>query len=345
MTTGIAEISADLPCHRCGYNLRAHAQDAKCPECGEPVAVSRQVALIPRRPSWPDSDPRWRRRILAGVWILALMPLLDVVHSFGWISQIPVPSIFGYGARTLDGTLMAELRVDQPLLFCMGVVLLFSKERGRRPGRLDWTRRWGILCSYVTLLICAAQVLLLAAMVFVGISAILMTIPLKFQPAITPWLTEVSAAYLRHGPSPKPIAGAVLLAFSSVAILLACAALFDALGGSCPKRVAAVLIAPLVLFSLMHLSQAGLLCADPSKLASIPQARNGMYFRPYGMFFRPYVLVGDIAALHARRYLSTSEVFAFMMELAKWCAIFAIAVWLSLARFAPWSQGKKARPA
>lgn len=345
MTTHIAEMSADLVCHRCGYNLRAHAEDAKCPECSEPVAESRRAALIPRRPEWRDSDGRWRRRILAGVWILALIPLLDVVQSLGWASSIPVPSPFGSTVRTLDETLMGELRLDQPLLFCIGVVLLFSKERGRRPERLDWTRRWGVLCSYVALLICSAQVLVLVGLVCVGMAAMFMTIPLQFQPGITPWLAEVSAAYLRHGPSPKPIAGAVLLAFSAAAILLACVPLFDALGTSSPKRIAAVLVAPLALFALMHLAQAGLLCADPSKLASIPQARNGMYFRPYGMYFRPYVLVSDIAALHARQYLSTSEVFAFMMELAKWCSIFGIAAWLTLARFSPRLRPKNASAA
>ncbi|UCG33994.1 MAG: hypothetical protein JSU68_05020 [Phycisphaerales bacterium] len=30
-------IAADLPCHRCGYNLRTLGTDARCPECNFPV--------------------------------------------------------------------------------------------------------------------------------------------------------------------------------------------------------------------------------------------------------------------------------------------------------------------
>jgi threonine synthase len=39
MTTHPTEISTELPCHRCGYDLRAHPPDGKCPECGESVAA------------------------------------------------------------------------------------------------------------------------------------------------------------------------------------------------------------------------------------------------------------------------------------------------------------------
>src|SRR5258707_3351024 len=81
MTTHRGEMSADLPCHICGYDLRAHPQDGKCPECGASVAESRRLAANPRRPAWRDSDPRWRRRMLAGVWILVLVPLMDLLTT------------------------------------------------------------------------------------------------------------------------------------------------------------------------------------------------------------------------------------------------------------------------
>src|SRR3954447_11272062 len=97
------EALADLSCHICGYDLRAHPRDGKCPECGGSVAESRRVAAIPRRPAWRDSDPRWRRRMLAGTWVLVLVPLMAALRRFEWDSSVPVPSIFGYGAvRTLD---------------------------------------------------------------------------------------------------------------------------------------------------------------------------------------------------------------------------------------------------
>src|SRR2546421_11765089 len=95
MTAHTAEISAELlPCQICGYDLRAHPQDGKCPECGASVAESRRLAAIPRRPAWRDSDPRWRRRMLAGAWILVLLPLMDALQTFGWASSVPLPAVF-----------------------------------------------------------------------------------------------------------------------------------------------------------------------------------------------------------------------------------------------------------
>src|SRR5205085_12688227 len=94
MTAATAESSADVPCHGCGYDLRAHPPDGKCPECGASVAESRRWAAIPRRPAWRDSDPRWRRRMLAGAWALVLLPLMDALNALGWASRVPVPNVF-----------------------------------------------------------------------------------------------------------------------------------------------------------------------------------------------------------------------------------------------------------
>lgn len=336
MTPHVSEMSADLLCHRCGYNLRAHPQDGKCPECGESIAESHRQALNPRRPAWRDSDPRWRRRMLLGTWILAFMPFMDVLQSFGWISSIPAPSLFHHTALTLDQTFLGDSvsRVDQPLLFCMGVVLLFSKERGQRLYRPEWTRRWGIICSYVISLLSAAQILYIPAFVLTGIAAVFLTIPLKYQPGVTRLFVELGPTYLRHV-WPKPISYAVLVAFSSVAILLACIPLYDALRSSGPKRLAAILVAPLALFSLVHLAQAGLYCIGSSGVTLEAVAK-------YGAYFRPKLFVGAIADLQASLTGSAWAPVAIIVELAKWCAIFAIAVRLSLARFTPWRQRKQA---
>ena len=335
MMTQTAETSAQLPCHLCGYDLRAHPLDAKCPECGASVAESRRLAAIPRRPDWRDSDPRWRRRMLAGAWMLVLLPLMDALHAFGWASSMPVPNVWGYGAvRTLDDTFLCDpgghLSVYPPLVFCIGVVLLFSKERGRRRARLDWTRRWGVLCSYVVLLLSAAPVLFLSAYVLVGIAAIFQSMPLKYQPPVTRLFVEVSAGYLRYGPYPKPIVSVVLVAFSSVAILLACIGLFDALRSSGSKRAAAILLAPLALFSLMHLAQVGRYCLGFSGATSAD-------FFNYEVYFRPQVLEG-MAGVPFMPRASGSEIF---VEAAKWCIVLGIAVWLSIAQLAAWRRRKK----
>src|SRR3954466_4656740 len=121
MTVQTAEISADLPCHRCGYDLRVHPHDGVCPECGASVAESRRVAAIPRRPAWRDSDPRWRRRLLAGGWILAMLPLMNALRVLRWDSAMTIPTIADYkGPITLGSTLLADPNVHLPLLFCIG---------------------------------------------------------------------------------------------------------------------------------------------------------------------------------------------------------------------------------
>src|SRR3954471_203958 len=93
-TSDEMSAAAELPCHLCGYDLRAHPPDGKCPECGASVAEAQRVAKIPIRPAWRDSDPRWRRRMLAGVWILVLVPLVDGLQAFRWTPHIRVPTIF-----------------------------------------------------------------------------------------------------------------------------------------------------------------------------------------------------------------------------------------------------------
>src|SRR5688500_13194134 len=126
MTAHVAEISAELKCHLCGFDLRAHPESGKCPECGASVAESRRLAAIPRRPAWRDSDPRWRRRMLAGAWVLVLVPLMEALTAYGWAANVPMPAVFEIGGavRTLDETFLGY--VCPAIVFCIGLVLLFS---------------------------------------------------------------------------------------------------------------------------------------------------------------------------------------------------------------------------
>src|SRR5258706_543537 len=116
--------------------------------------------------------------MLAGTWILVLLPLMDMLKAFKWAS-VRVPAVFEFGGnvRTLDNTFLCNLRVYPMVVYCMGVVLLFSNERGRRRGPLDWTRRWGVLCSYVVSLLSATQVLFIVALVLEVISRLFLSIP------------------------------------------------------------------------------------------------------------------------------------------------------------------------
>ena len=327
MAIQTSEMSAELSCHNCGYDLRAHPANGRCPECGASVEESRRLKAIPRRPRWNECDPRWRRRMLAGIWILALMPVMHALTWFGWGSIVPVPTLFDYRGtvRTLDETLACDLTVYQPLLFCMGVVLLFSRERDRRRSRLVWTRRWGVLCSYVVLLLSAAEVLALAALVLAGVAAVFLSMPLKHQPQTAQFFVELSTRYLRYGPYPKQITIVVLVAFASIVILLACSPLFDALRSSASTHRAVVLLAPLALFSLMNLVQVCRYFLAGSGLTMMDVGFLGLYFRPE-------LLTGYITGSPTYLFAPSLPFSAFAVEATKWCIVFGIAIWLSIAQ-------------
>ena len=161
-----------------------------------------------------------------------------------------------------------------------------------------------------------------------------MNMPLKYQPGVTHLFVEMSTTYLRYGPYPKAIANVVLVAFSSIAILLACVALFDALRSSGPKRLAAMLLAPLALFALMCLGQAAGYYLSSGMIS--PEIIR------YGVYFRPGLLAKGIADLPPGPNISGPEFLPFSGEAAKWCIVLGIAVWLSIAQLAAWWQRKKA---
>ena len=262
---------------------------------------------------------------------------MDVLQGFGWASRIPVPHIFSrYTISTLDDTLICFPLVYRPLAFCIGAVLLFSKERGRRDHRLDWTRRWGVLCSYVVFLLSAVEVFFLVSLVWLGITALYYNIALKYQPQITPLLSFVSRKYLLYGPLPGNMSHLMLVAFSSITILFACVPLFDALRSSGPKWIAAILLAPLTLFSLMHLGQVGY-CLASSGGASAEKVNS------YAVYFWPQPLVTCIASLPLGWDWNMLTSGVFIVEALKWCIILAIAVWLSITQVHAWRQRKKRR--
>ena len=68
-------IACDVPCQRCGYNLRGLRREGRCPECGGPVKVS----LLGERLRF--ADPIWLKKVSLG----AKMPsysLRAVVFAF-----------------------------------------------------------------------------------------------------------------------------------------------------------------------------------------------------------------------------------------------------------------------
>jgi hypothetical protein len=268
--------------------------------------------------------------MVAGVWVLVLLPLMNLLQYLDWAARIPVPEIFDYrgSVGTLNRTLLATAGVYEALIFCMGVVLLFSKERKRRLNRLEWTRRWGVLCSYILLLLSFTGILLIGSLVLVGITALFLSMPLQYQPRITSLLLHVSTAYLSYGPYPKDVTAAVQVGFSSVMMLFACVTLFDALRSSAGKAWALALVGPLAFFALMNLAVAGGYC-----LGILPDDQVlavELYFNPELLFRSFFGFPSNIFA--------TGTAIPFFIEVAKWCIVFTIAVWLTVAQVAAWRK-------
>ena len=331
------DTATELKCHRCGYDLRAHHQAEKCPECGASVAEATRLAAIPRRPAWRDSDPRWRRRMLAGVWILVLMPLIAALQASGLAADIPAP-VFIYPATpmALDETLLCDRNIYPMVLFCVGIALLFSRERGRQPSRLDWTRRCGVLCSYVAALLTAVPLLFLIALVLIGISAVFVSMPLKYQPPVTRLFSAISSTYVLYGPQPGMISNAATVVISAITILLACKPLFDALRSVASRRWALILLTPLACFSLDQIAKGGLYGIGLSNF-------NAADVGTYRTFFRSDMLVRDVTTLLVLPRNPQNLLDFSFAELAKWCIVFAIAVLLSVAQIKAWPRDDKDR--
>ena len=86
-------LDQDLPCLKCGYNLRTLRDDAQCPECGASVHESARLAWLCQH------DPPWLRRLARStIWIGTAMIGFILYLSFAlWASL---------GSRSLDGVVV-----------------------------------------------------------------------------------------------------------------------------------------------------------------------------------------------------------------------------------------------
>jgi hypothetical protein len=322
------EAAQALLCATCGYDLRAQPRDGICPECATPIEKSIAVAAIPLRPAWRDSDPRWRRRMVAGAWVMVLYPLLTVLQRYGLTGRIHVPVPWYVGDLPLQESFVTF--VYAWLVFCVGVVLFFSKERFRRRNPLDWTRRWGVLTSYCVLLLGVPLHAVVTSLVMIGISALFMTLPPENQPAMTGLLIDLGAGYLLYGPHGSDHLETAVAAFSAAAILLACVPIYDALRASGPRLLALGLLAPLAAIALYQIALAVIYYLHPP---SIGTAILPTYF------FYPDFLVsgfGDLRGIVGAGFWSFLRI--FVPEAVKWLCFLGIALWLTIAQAAAWRR-------
>jgi hypothetical protein len=257
--------------------------------------------------------------MLAGAWILVLVPLMAVLVASGLASNLAVPTPFTFkhtGALMLEDTYAVGMFGTYTYLtFCIGVVLLFSSERNRRPARLDWTRRWGITTTYGVFLLGIPHFAFITALVMIGIGALFQSMPLRYQPAVTELFVNLGAWYLYHGPYSGQLVEQPLPIFSSIVVLLACVPLFNALRSSGPKVLAVLLLSPLFIASLLQIT-------DVVRLGSVFSpftTKNETY---YPFYFNAELLVNNFP----------DPSFRIILEAAKWSACLAIALWLTTAQ-------------
>jgi hypothetical protein len=169
-------------CSRCGYDLRATPADGRCPECGQAVAVSAEVAKLPIRPAWHESDPRWRRNVLLGLWVLTLLPLPTVLRETGVAARLRIPALFEPGSWTRPLEDSHLYLFDPALTFFIGTMLLLTPERGRRHHWTDRLRPWAIIANVILLGLTIANHSLVHGLVLTGIAGSLTDVPLQYQP-------------------------------------------------------------------------------------------------------------------------------------------------------------------
>jgi hypothetical protein len=316
-----------LPCATCGYDLRVTPRGGICPECATPVEKAIELAKIPIRPAWRDSDPRWRRRMVAGAWVMVFIPLIAVLHHFGFDDDIRVPFTAYVGDLPLRDSFVTMVYAE--LVFCIGLPLLFAKERGRRPHWLDRTKRWGAFVTFLVLVLTFANLALVTSLVIVGIGALLISLPFANQPAVTPLFTEFGPILVLYGPNSSDEAYVVFSALSALGILLACVPVSQALRRSGARVLAWVMVVPLTLTALLHLAVCVLWVVDFA---------NAQGYDPPGFFFQPGYLTSRLSELSSGvegRYRLLLNV---VQEYLKWLPFLGIALWLTIAQVRAWRK-------
>ena len=91
------EISVDLACGQCGYNLRGLRADARCPECAFPISESIEIVRTPVR---PEELARLRE---------GLSLLMRCVGGVALVFLAAVAAIEFLGSAQVGGTAVAPL--------------------------------------------------------------------------------------------------------------------------------------------------------------------------------------------------------------------------------------------
>lgn len=144
-------LTFDLPCPRCGYNLRGLRENARCPECGSLVAdaITGDWLVL--------AHPRWVARIEQGAMLSRLTALLALICAVLWLLHWAAPPPTSSLRREIPPAAM----VVAYLLAMVSVWLLTwpnpaeHDSQSTRFSRMV-TRACVLICSLTILALCAA---------------------------------------------------------------------------------------------------------------------------------------------------------------------------------------------
>jgi hypothetical protein len=94
----------DVPCRRCGYNLRGLHHESRCPECGTPIGLSVQGDLLRfADPRWVETLARGGRLIMLGLTLTILFSLCGggAAGGFSVTTTVLVLSLLAMAANVL----------------------------------------------------------------------------------------------------------------------------------------------------------------------------------------------------------------------------------------------------
>lgn len=135
-----AGVELDLPCYRCGYNVRGLAADGRCPECAAGVdeTLRRDAAQRAGRPMPLDeSDPRWVRTLARG----------SALMLFGGAGMMAGQTLSAFGPE-LPQAAGIPIFLSPFAALGAGAWMLGAREpthAGRRGAWLGWVVRAGVI--------------------------------------------------------------------------------------------------------------------------------------------------------------------------------------------------------
>ena len=127
-------VDRDLPCVRCGYNLRTLTAEGRCPECGAAVALTLTLGGVIEQ-----SRPGYLRRLSWGCGLLCVARLGAAVGILA--TAVLQTEAFSLVAMSLAG-----------LAYVAGLFLLAAREHPCLPPEMPWCSRLLKLASIVMLL-------------------------------------------------------------------------------------------------------------------------------------------------------------------------------------------------